>query len=310
MKAGLVKLLSCPECKSDLEIVSSDSFSEIRTGSLVCRCGKEYPIRAGVPRFVSDDSYVPNFSFEWKIHKKTQLDNESANISESDFSRKTGFCPEDVHGKTILDVGCGMGRFMDVIQKWGGHVIGVDLSFAVDSAYANLGTKPNVEIIQANVFDLPLKEEVFDIIYSIGVLHHTPETSSAFMCLPRHLKKDGYIAIWVYSNYNRLHSFSSNILRKATIKLPQRVLYALCFLAVPLYFLYKIPVLGYLFRNLLPISMQPKWNWRVLDTFDWYSPKYQWKHRYPEVFNWFREAGLRDIETFEPPIGIKGRKQK
>jgi hypothetical protein len=35
--------------------------------------------------------------------------------------------------------------------------------------------------------------------------------------------------------------------------------------------------------------------WRVLNTFDWYSPKYQWAHSIEEVFAWFEEAGLEKI---------------
>ena len=86
------------------------------------------------------------------------------------------------------------------------------------------------------------------------------------------------------------------------------MLYALCFVSVPLYYIYKIPIIGHLLRNLFPISMQKKWDWRVLDTFDWYSPKYQSKHRYPEVCAWFKEADLQNIELYEPPVAVGGRK--
>ncbi len=92
----------------------------------------------GIPRFVTDDSYVKSFSLEWKIHNKTQLDTDTSNVSEADFFRKTGLRLEDVKGKTVLDIGCGMGRFMDVVEKWGAEVIGIDLSYAVDSAYISV----------------------------------------------------------------------------------------------------------------------------------------------------------------------------
>jgi hypothetical protein len=85
-------------------------------------------------------------------------------------------------------------------------------------------------------------------------------------------------------------------------------LYALSYLAVPLYFIYKIPILGHVLRNLFPISMRPEPRWRILDTFDWYSPKYQWKHNYPEVFNWFAMNGLQVTHLGNPPVGVTGRK--
>jgi hypothetical protein len=72
---------------------------------------------------------------------------------------------------------------------------------------------------------------------------------------------------------------------------------------------YKIPLLGKLiFYFLPPVSTEPYWEDRVLDTFDWYSPTYQWKHTYPEVYGWFREANLTDIHLLEVPVSMWGRK--
>jgi SAM-dependent methyltransferase len=65
---------------------------------------------------------------------------------------------EKLKDKLVLDAGCGVGRFMEVVEKWGGNVVGVDLSFSVDAAFKNLGLKENVHIIQADIFDLPFKE--------------------------------------------------------------------------------------------------------------------------------------------------------
>ena len=52
--------------------------------------------------------------------------------------------------------------------------------------------------------------------------------------------------------------------------------------------------------------MHPEPEWRWLDTFDWYSPKYQWKHTYEEVEGWFREAGLVEIHRGEFPVSVRG----
>jgi len=46
--------------------------------------------------------------------------------------------------------------------------------------------------------------------------------------------------------------------------------------------------------------------WRVLDTFDWYSPWYQSKHTYEEVFRWFESCGLQDLRVIEQPIAVQG----
>jgi hypothetical protein len=46
--------------------------------------------------------------------------------------------------------------------------------------------------------------------------------------------------------------------------------------------------------------------WRVLDTFDWYSPWYQSKHTYEEVFRWFEDCGLENLRVIEQPIAVQG----
>lgn len=58
----------------------------------------------------------------------------------------------------------------------------------------------------------------------------------------------------------------------------------------------------------LPICMHRSWRWRVLDTFDLYSPKYQSYHTHYEVFRWFEEAGLEEIRVREPGISLIGRR--
>ncbi|MCY2963627.1 MAG: hypothetical protein NT069_08265, partial [Planctomycetota bacterium] len=46
----------------------------------------------------------------------------------------------------------------------------------------------------------------------------------------------------------------------------------------------------------------------ILDTFDWFSPTYQSKHTYPEVFSWFEEAGLEQMRCMPHPVGVSGKK--
>jgi len=310
MKDRILKLLCCPKCKADLGIRKSKSVnSEIESGVLQCPiCQAEYQIINFIPRFVSTDKYVESFSFEWTIHKKTQLDSATGRTESKDtFVEKTGIELEKLRDKIVLDAGCGMGRFMEVVQPYAKEVIGVDLSFAVDSAYENLKKFDNVHIIQADVFNLPLKKNTFDYIYSIGVLHHTPDTKKALMKLPCLLKSGGEIAVWVYSKCLYQH-YPTDKYRRLTIHLPKRLLYCLSYIAVPLYYFQKLPLIGGFFEIYFHTSSHPNWRCRVLNTFDWYSPKYQNKHPCYEVMSWFKEAGLKDIELLDFPVAVKGKK--
>ena len=286
--------------------VSGDRLSESE-GELCTAAGVSYPVSGGVPRFVAQDGYVSNFSLEWTRHAKTQLDTATTHESEDTFRAKTGFAPEDLKKKTVLDAGCGMGRFADVAERWGARVVGVDLSFSVDAARRNLRGRENVAILQANLYDLPFAPESFDYVYSIGVLPFTPDPAKAFAAIARLVKPGGSLAVWVYER-NPLFRISDGY-RRVTTKMPQPTLYNLCRVAGPLYYVHKLPLVGRVSRVALPISMHPKWKWRVLDTFDWYSPVYQWKHTYPEVARWFEQAGYDNLKLLDPPLSIRGRRR-
>lgn len=300
----------CPQCGSSLSVSGGPSKADVEMGKLQCQHGHSFPIVGGVPRFVESELYVQNFGFEWNVHSTTQLDSIGSDESERTFRQKTGFTPEELSGKLVLDVGCGMGRFSDVAARWGATVVGIDLSRAVDAAQRNIGGRENVHIAQANVFNLPFRERTFDFIFSIGVLHHTPNTKAAFDELPKLLREGGKISIWVYSAYARFQWRFSDMYRRLTPRLPKRVLHSLSYVAVPLYYLHKIPIIGVFLRWVLPVSTHPRRDWRVLDTFDWYSPKYQWKHTYEEVFRWFDAQGLGNIRVLEFPVALQGTRTR
>lgn len=302
----VLAILRCLDCKADLE--------ECAEGLACATCGKKYPDVNGVIRFVDQQHYAGSFGFQWQVHARTQLDTAESKRSEQAFRERTGFRPEDLAGKLVLDVGCGMGRFADVACRWGAQVVGIDLSLAAEVAARNLA-ECDANIFQADVFHLPFAEQSFDFIYSIGVLHHTPDCERAFKMLPALLKPGGRIAIWLYSKYNAWYRMS-DIYRKVTRRMPSRMLYTLCYGVVPLYGIHqvlrKIPLVGRpasgALAYLIPMAFHPDRKWRILDTFDWYSPWYQSKHSYEEVFRWFESCGLEDLRVIERPIAVQGRR--
>ncbi|MGD0696131.1 MAG: methyltransferase domain-containing protein [Terriglobia bacterium] len=300
-------ILRCPQCHGSLQ----DAADGLRCPA----CGRDFPVVKGVMRFVGAEQYTSSFGFQWNRHPRTQLDDEHKHQSEAAFRERTGFTPEELAGKLVLDVGCGMGRFAEVASRWGARVVGIDLSQAVEAAAWNLKERESVTILQADVFSLPFAPESFDFIYSIGVLHHTPDCEKAFISLPPFLKPGGSIAIWLYSGYNKWYRFS-DIYRKVTHRMPPRLLHALAHIAVPLYYVHRglrvVPIVGRpvsgLIKYVLPMSQEPDADQRVLDTFDWYSPKYQSKHTYEEVFRWFESCRLDSLRVIDSPISVRGHK--
>lgn len=307
-RAELTELLRCISCRHALEADGSEGYS--------CQaCGKKYPQREGIACFVDSGNYADSFGFQWHRYDRTQLDNEQCRESEIDFRKRTGFTPDELRGKTVLDVGCGMGRFAEVATRWGARVVGIDLSAAAQVAARNLADREFVAL-QADVFALPFAPESFDYIYSIGVLHHTPSCENAVKALPQFLKPGGYLAVWLYSRYNRWYRFS-DIYRHVTHRMPPRLLHAILSVAVPVLNgvdrgLRWVPLVGKplagAVHHVFPVNRNPRPEYRVLDTFDWYSPRYQSKHTYEEVFPWFESCGLEDLHVGQYPIAVRGRK--
>jgi SAM-dependent methyltransferase/uncharacterized protein YbaR (Trm112 family) len=323
VKRDLVNVLCCPDCKSDLTLVDDnpatakavgEAAPEVESGMLICRsCAETFPIIRGVPRFVSSDQYVGSFSYEWNRWNQVQLDIANGRTeSEDTFAEKTGFTKSDLRGKLVLDVGCGAGRFLDVASRWGANVIGIDLSFAVEASQRNVGGRPNVSVIQADVFRLPFREQTFDAIFSIGVLHHSRDTREAFLQLPALLRNGGDIAVWLYYYEDKVYNAASDFWRAVLRPFPASVVYAWSWLIVTLFsWLWAKPVMsrhpwGHL-RRILPVNTHPDRHWRILDTFDWYSPRYQDKDCSPaRVLRWCLEGNIRDVRVLDFPTSIRG----
>lgn len=320
MKTDLLPLLCCPSCREDLTLTTTSGDATFVTeGKLTCHsCAVSYAITRGVPRFVQSDGYVGSFSYEWNKWNRVQLDiANGGRESEDTFAEKTGFSPSDIAGKIVLDVGCGAGRFLDVASRWGAaRMIGIDFSFAVEASQKNVGDRPNCDVIQADVFHLPFKDEVFDVIFSLGVLHHTRDTEEAFLSLPRHLKANGEIAVWLYYYTDKVYNAASDFWRWTFRHMPNGVTYAFCWTLVALFSdLFRLPFMQKQpwshFRRILPVNTHNEWSWRVLDTFDWISPRYQDKDCSPErVIGWCNSANLRNVEILNFPTSIRARKDE
>ena len=88
--------------------------------------------------------------------------------SERMLAATTGWSGEDYRGRLVLDAGVGAGRFAEIASNKGAEVVGVDLSQAIDAAYENIGSRPNVHLVQADIFAMPFRDGTFDMAYSVG----------------------------------------------------------------------------------------------------------------------------------------------
>ena len=213
----------------------------------------------------------------------------------------TGWRDDEYRGTALLDAGVGAGRFAERRPRKGREVFGVDLTTAVDAAYRNIGERENVHLVQADIFALPFRARHL----RSRVLDWRPSSharSSGRLCARRRtVKPRGRLA--VYS--------TRDTVRRTTCRTPARwsprgcrsdVMWALSAAAD---------------SALLPVSPagrrqgdppgaadfhESHWRWRWLDTFDWYTPNYQWQVSLPGSLPLVSRAGFNDVQIFDGPI--------
>jgi SAM-dependent methyltransferase len=250
-------------------------------------------VRRGFPRLAADrKGYTDSFGRQWNRYDVARLQED-----EVTFQVKTGVCPADLEGRLVLDAGCGGGRYAAMAGLKGARLIGVDLSAAVEKAAAVCSQLPNVLIVQADLLDLPLAERAFDLVYSIGVLHHTPDPRRAFHQIARCVKPGGRLAAWLYRRNTAPQEWLNAALRACTTRMPAWVLEPLC---AGLGLLGGIPVLNRSLNKIANFSSHPDWTLRVCDNYDWYAPRYQSHHTIDELKRWFAEEHFGEIVELVP----------
>ena len=177
----------------------------------------------------------------------------------------------------------------------------------------------NVCIVQADIYHMPF-QQVFDIAYSIGVLHHLPEPKQGFSRLPKVLKPSGKMLIWVYNRRNNARAlYFYEPLRSLLKKLPKPLLYKLCYL--PGGIVHGINLFGRWLSSIgfpelektLPFAYYRHFpfNMKLNDAFDVLATPKSNYYFVEEIRQWFTDAHLQDIDAYEHPeagitcIGIK-----
>lgn len=110
----------------------------------------------------------------------------------------------DHAGEKLLEVGCGMGTDLLQFARGGAICTGVDLtprSVEISRHRFKLYDLPGTFLI-ADGERLPFPDNCFDIVYSNGVLHHTPDTGGAVQEIHRVLRPGGIAKVMVYYRHS------------------------------------------------------------------------------------------------------------
>lgn len=289
MHRKLLDVLLDPETGEPLTLARDSGAESVEEGELVSASGNRYQIVAGVPRFVPDQAYTSSFGLQWNRFSRVQLDSANgASYSRKRFDDETGWGRDELEGKWVLDIGCGTGRFAEIAASYGAEVIALDLSSAVDAAQQNLGHLPNVHVVQADLFKLPVRSERVSFLYSIGVLQHTPDPVAATVKLVEFLPPRAAFAFTIYGRKPWTKLYSKYWVRPITRRLPPDRLMRVLERAMPVLFkvtsvLFAAPRVGRVFSFLIPVanyvdhtdlSPEVRYQEALMDTFDMLAPRY------------------------------------
>jgi ubiquinone/menaquinone biosynthesis C-methylase UbiE len=345
LPSGLLALLRCLECGAAIRLVSLSErpgYPELGPdGRLRCEgCGETYPLIAGTARMLpramrgrlaldyplaheafdeepgegaasaGDDSRdvkqrtADSFAYEWQRFGALRKQWRKNFI---DYMQPHS--PESFEGRLVLDVGTGSGRHAFHAAELGARVVAVDIGRSIDVARGNL--PPEVLTVQADAEHLPFTPGTFDFVMSIGVLHHLPDPQRGLERIAPLSRPGGHVHVYLY--WVPEHAWHVRVLRlvsaarKVTVRLPHRLLHALCvplaaMLALTVVWPYRalrsIPRLRWL-AGAFPLKTYADYPFGVLvnDQFDRLSAPLERRYTRAEVLAMLEETGLTDVQV-------------
>lgn len=283
------------------------------------------------------------FGHKWTRQPWWGMSGESARVMEEWLLPRYGWTSREGYDsffesrRRVLDAGAGLGRETLRMARANprAQVCGLELSECVDEAASHARTRgvANVQFFQADLMAAPFAEGSFDFVLSEGVLHHTPDTRLAFHALARLVAPGGEIGFYVYRKKAPLREFADDHIRERLQGLsPEeawrmmepltRLGQALANLDAEIDVPEDVAVLGvkagrYDVQRLVYYTMfKCYWNQRlsfdenVHVNFDWYYPRYAWRHTEEEVRAWVSEVGMQVVHERVEESGITVRARR
>jgi SAM-dependent methyltransferase len=104
--------------------------------------------------------------------------------------------PESLRGLDVLEAGCGQGQHTRILAESAASVTAVDLNTAALAAGPSL--PPHARVVEGDIAQMALGRS-FDVVLSVGVVHHTDDPDRTVANLKRHVKPGGRLILWVYA---------------------------------------------------------------------------------------------------------------
>ncbi|MEZ5909462.1 MAG: methyltransferase domain-containing protein [Hyphomicrobiaceae bacterium] len=344
--------LACSRCKADLAWQSQATVEgdDVIEGVLACTgCHATFPVRNGIARFVDGlAGYNAMWNYKWtEIDRGRGLNYRIIDPSDPaydihdiyDRNSHDGEAFKRMRGGRAIEIGCGVGQY--VVKSLKEHaperIFALDLTEGVDTFRAIVKERypellSRIVFVQASVFEMPLRPQSFDMVYSLGVLHHTGRTLDAIRAAIGLVKPGGDVNVWVYAAssypidtrepgrealsgfvpllrivYGRIHARTLYWLFSKMS--PRRADAVLSLFASPTWYrICNVPLLGRLARLVLSPVPHPDADYRRLNLFDGYVNAWAENWSEHELFPLMRECDIA-IKGISPwRTGIWGTK--
>lgn len=271
-----------------------------------------------------DRNVVAGFGDEWSRFDQSVLDGPELTRM---FDNYFDIFPWDTLSENAVgfDLGCGSGRWARLVAPRVGHLHLIDPSEAIDVAKRNLSDFENCEFHRASVENIPLADQSCDFGYSLGVLHHVPDTEAGLRACVAKLKEGSPFLLYLYYRFDNRPAWfrviwkASDIVRRFVSRMPHSLRYWFSqVFALTVY--YPLARMAFLFEKLglnvegLPLSQYRNNSFYTMrtDALDRFGTRIEKRFTRDEVRELMERAGLRNIvfseRSFWTAVGTKTNK--
>jgi SAM-dependent methyltransferase/uncharacterized protein YbaR (Trm112 family) len=334
MKESALEYLVCPQSQGSLQLHAFRSEAgEIIDGLLQSQTGQTYPVIGGVPRVLPEhvrsrlNADYPEFfsryatrlpaydsaSRDVQRHTQEAFGYEWTWAADYDANNFADWLPDSFtaeqlfSGRVGLEVGCGAGRHAERNSEFSRQHFAVDLSRAVDSAFARTRHRANCHVVQADAFALPFRPGAFDYVYCLGVLQHMHDPPRGFRALAMQPKPGGVLLVNVYQAGRPLTVGTLKMLRQISTRLSNNSLRQISVLAgcieyglvISPWKWLKSTKLGTLLRPIVPsrVDEYARYDLKtsIVDWFDRLSCPVKIHYRRQDLLDWYTRSGYQNI---------------
>ena len=269
-----------------------------------------------------DKNTVDGFGDEWSRFDQSFLDEEEQQLLFNEYF--SVFPWKQISTESIgFDLGCGTGRWAKLVAPKVKKLICIDPSSALEIAKSNLSKFDNCEFEKATVDEMSIKDNSMDFGYSLGVLHHVPNTALGIKQCVQKLKSGAPLLLYLYYRFDnrpwwfKLIWYITDLLRKIVSKMPYQLRYISSQIIALLIYLPLARTAFFLEKLNFNVNNFPLTSYRNLsfytmrtDALDRFGTRLEQRFTREEIKYMMQNAGLENIKfsnlkPFHVAVGYK-----